>query len=122
MLGALMMREESKLSASQARLERHLENWAEWMQHGGGVRGCPSKSAGFVGGGYNTSFEDMCENSDVQMARMVDAIIDGLPVIMQVAINHRYLAAVWRARVDLDEVLEQAKAQIAVGIHQRGFY
>lgn len=118
-----MTQAQRKPGVSDARLEWHLLGWAEWMEHGGGVRGFPSRSAGFVAGGNSTSFDDMIETADIAAARAVDAIIDGLAPIEQVAIHHAYLAAVWRSsRVNLAAVLGRAKGKIAAGLRARGFY
>jgi hypothetical protein len=101
------------------RIEFHLLNWADWMESENQKLSYPSKSAGFVGGGYNTDFDTMCETSDVRCAEAVDAIIECLPINQKVAINHCYCTAVYRIR-NQDEVLNQAKLTIGKQLDARG--
>jgi hypothetical protein len=80
-------------------LERHLWNWANWMQHDDHKLGYPSKSAGFLSGGGSSAdeFEIMCETGDIGCAVQMNVLINGdgkhrgLPLPMVTAINHKWL-------------------------------
>jgi hypothetical protein len=111
----------SHMTMPDTRLEFHLSNWARWMELGGIALGFPPKSAGFVGGGYNHEFDTMVADADTRAAETVDALIDGLPILENIAICHRYLAAVWRGR-DLESALDRAKDKLRTGLQHRGMY
>ena len=91
------------------------------MNHGGVRLALPSRSCGFVGGGYNTTFDDMVEAADVRCARSMDALIDGLLLRERLAVHHAYLAAVWHGR-GLQDALVQAKEKLAKGMAAKGMY
>lgn len=111
----------SNMGLTEQRVEWHLIGWADWMQRGGERLGYPGKSAGFVGGGNSTSFEDMCFEADNVAAKAVDALLDGLPTQERLALHNAYLSAVYRIRDPLGAALERAKASVGLGLHLRGF-
>lgn len=103
------------------RLDWHLSNWRTWM-HLGATKGlrAPGKSAGFVGGGYSTDFESMCEEADSRSAQAMDAMIESLSAVEQAAIHHRYLHAVYRfPRGGFEQTLQQARERLIAGMSAR---
>lgn len=81
-----------------ARLDWHLQNWRAWMRSGSVQQqlGAPDHSAGFVAGGYSTDSDSMLRGCDRVSARAMDAMISSLTVAQSAAVNHQYLAAVYR--------------------------
>jgi hypothetical protein len=76
-----------------ARLMDILDDWARWMKKDSHRLGYPRKSSYFSSGGESTSevFEDMLSKSDMNNVKIVDAIIDDLPIKQKQAINYRFL-------------------------------
>jgi len=76
-----------------ARLMDILDDWARWMKKDSHRLGYPSKSSYFSSGGESTSdvFEDMVSKSDMENIKIIDAIIDDLPIKQKQAINYRFL-------------------------------
>lgn len=103
------------------RLDMHLETWALWMRSEQPARGYPRKSCGFVGGGYNTDFDSMCEAADVRVAQIVNALVDGLEPIQRMALHRRYLRAVYRFK-DYPERLLEARERVRIGLRKRGVW
>lgn len=77
----------------KARLEWHLENWADFMRVDQNRLGYPRRSLMIASGGSSTAdaFEIMCEEVDVKCAEQIDALIDSLRPPQRVAINHHWL-------------------------------
>jgi hypothetical protein len=105
------------------RVDWHMRNWVRWMHTGHLADGYPETACGCVGGGYSTSFEDMCESADAAAAEAVGALIESLTPIEGAAVNHRYLRAVYRfPRGNYDTALMSAMDSIGAGLVRRGFY
>lgn len=105
------------------RLDWHMANWQRFMKSGVLVEGFPDTACGCVGGGYSTSFEDMCESADASAAEAVGALVESLSPVQSAAVNHRYLRAVYRfPRGNFDEALVTALESIGAGLIRRGFY
>ena len=70
-----------------------LEDWSRWMKRDSHRLGYPSKSSYFSSGGESTLevFEDMVSKSDMDNVKIVDSIIDDLPIKQKQAINYRFL-------------------------------
>lgn len=77
----------------KARLEWHLENWADYMRADQNRLGFPKRSLIIAsgGGGAADAFEIMCEEVDIHCAEQMDAMIDSLRPPQRVAINHHWL-------------------------------
>ena len=89
----------------------------------GGLRGlgAPTKSAGFVGGGYNNDFDSMCLEADSVAAKAMDALILGLTPVQQATIHHKYLAAVYRfPRCDMESEFLVACVRLEKGMDAKG--
>ena len=58
--------------------------------------GYPNKTTYFSSGGESTSevFEDMVSESDMDNVKIVDSIIDDLPITQRKAINYRFLVVI----------------------------
>ena len=105
------------------RLDWHMRNWVRWMHTGQMVEGFPTTAAGCVGGGYSTSFDDMCDSADESAGAAVGALIESLTAIQGAAIQHCYLQAVYRfPRGNYDAALVSALESIGAGLVRRGFY
>ena len=83
-----------------------LEDWAAWQKGFRMKLGYPTKSAGMACSGAS-SFEDLCDESDNEVMRKVDACVSDLPAIQGAAVLRRYgVAAVFRfPRANYEDVL-----------------
>lgn len=112
-----MSRAEMSVSADWA-----LRTWAKWMREPSDLRGMwfPSSSCGFSSAGSG-AWEDFEEGIDGAMARGVDAIVSGLPLLEQSALYHVYLASVFRGRGGvLEDALDSAVAHVGQQMKLRG--
>lgn len=103
------------------RLEWHLQNWADWMRRPSNRLGYPTHSLCIASGGGSTvdAFEIMCEEVDAKCARAMDAMIDSLPPNQAMAINHKWLASVYRMR-DMETAYEMALDNLLTMAERRG--
>lgn len=102
------------------RVKYYLEIWREWMLHDEHKLGFPKKSLCMVAGGLS-DFEDLADEVDHTNALAMDAIISGLSMSQQIAINHFHLAAVWKSsRQLLEEVYQDALISIERGLNLKG--
>lgn len=104
-------------------IDRHLDMWRAWMRSRSESRGNLSRSAGFVGGGYSQSFDDMCLAADGAAIRATDSIIESLPPAEHAAMWHwAGLTAVFRfPRNNYPALLGTARASIWRELQKRGF-
>lgn len=106
---------------TEARLDVLLEIWAQWMRTGRWVDGYPGDVPVLEGRyRYGADLEEMMDASDTQLAEHVNACIDGLSANHRCAIDHKYLASVWRMRLPLAELLAQARQQLRAALMRRG--
>ena len=93
----------------------HLEIWGEWrrVNRGSVTRGYPSNSCGLASGGASQDFDSMVEKEDEKSAAIADSVIDGLPELLRLALEHRYiLRGVLKSnRADAEIVLREAHAR-----------
>lgn len=74
-----------------------LEAWANWQKGYRLKLSYPSKSCGFESGGWvSKSFDEMAEESDAEICRLVDFAVSDLVPVQSSAIHNKYLAAVFR--------------------------
>ena len=73
------------------RVEYYLDLWRDYMQKDSHKLGYKSKSTGFMSGGLS-SFEDLGEQVDSDAARVVDQVIDDLPMMQKNALYVVYLS------------------------------
>lgn len=100
-----------------------LEEWAKWQAcYSGPKLNYPRKSAGFDPRGYvSKSFDEMAEESDAQICRMIDCAIDDLTPVQNAAIYKRYLAAVFRfERINYLDALADAHMTLFVSLPRKG--
>jgi len=99
----------------------HLRNWRDWMHRDSLRIGYPSKSAGLESGyiSGDDAFDDLCLKADEHAARVVDALIDGMPQDESCAIHHAYLHACYRLR-DFDASFESACQKLLRGMVAKG--
>ena len=68
----------------------YLDVWHDYMKGNTTKLGYPSKAAGFMSSGIS-SFDDMSDEIDINSARIVDQVIDDLPMLQKDAIYYIYL-------------------------------
>ena len=101
-----------------------LKDWAHWMRKDTDTRrlGYPSRSAGMQSGYVSKTFDEMCENGDLERVMIINAIVSDLTPAKSAAINHRYLGTVVRfPRNNLPELLAQAHLEIYEGMKRKCF-
>lgn len=76
-------------------------------------------SGGAVGYG-STSFEDLCDASDVYCAEATNAAIEDLPRPQCLAVHHMLMHAAYRVRGNPHELFDEAKLTLARTIYARG--
>jgi hypothetical protein len=101
------------------RVEQYLVEWAAWMRESAEVRGYPRSIPGLQSGGASQHFDELCEAVDRRVALATDAAVNDLPPVQVCAIHCAYLAAVWRFRRPLEEILPVAKDGVATGLRKR---
>ena len=101
-----------------------LSLWSRWMRSSQPLRELwyPDTACGCVGGGYSHSFDDMVEDNDKRHAEAVGAAIDDLSPSEQCAVYHVHLAAVYRFRLPMEAVYDNARYELRVILPQRGIY
>lgn len=105
---------------NEGRIKYYLEVWKNWMLRDEHQLGYPKKSI-YCTANSMASFEDMADQIDYSDALAMDAIISGLPMSQQIAVNHFTLAAVWKSnREILEEVYADALKAIERGLNLRG--
>lgn len=104
---------------SPERVEEYLEIWADYMRIGSGCRGYPQAVPGLLTGNLS-SWEDLQDQVNKVSARAVDAAIADLEGIEQAAINHQFLAAVWRWNGQFERVYPQAVEKVGESLVRKG--
>ncbi len=102
-----------------------LKDWAHWMRKDTDSRrlGFPSRSAGMQSGYVSKTFEEMCENGDVERVMIINSIVGDLDSTQAAAIHHRYLGTTVRfPRNNLADLLAQAHYEVYVGMKKKGLY
>ena len=78
-------------------VEHHLVLWSRWhrLSRYAAFRRLwyPGKASGGMGNSGSTTFEDMCDGVDDQTARVMNTLIDDLPLTQRCAIHYIYLEA-----------------------------
>lgn len=103
------------------RLEAHLQNWKNWMRHGGLEELAMPSRVPVIGIRHNTSFDDMIEDMDRMTAKATDAAIADLKRLEREAIHHNYLGTEWRNDyANIHVVLVVAREAIRQSLVRRG--
>lgn len=100
-----------------------LEAWAEWQKGYKVKLGYPKMSAGFQPGGYNATktFDELADESDAELCRMVDYCVQDLSPVHSAAIYRRYLAALFRSeRVRYVDALAEAHVRLLEMLPTKG--
>lgn len=94
--------------------------WKKWMSTDDNNRlGLPSSSAGFRMRTGSQDMEEWEESSDRRAARIVDALIEGLPPQEKVAVYHFNLGAVWSSpRWNVESCYQSACLAIEIGLRK----
>lgn len=104
------------------RLQILLEDWARWMEGYSGIKGYASHTPGLNSGHVSKGFDDLCDEVDNKVCKLIDAAVDDLPPGQSAAINKRYgVVAVFRfPRGDYEELLAEAHATLMVTLPKKG--
>lgn len=95
-----------------------MQDWAEWVRGYRINNGFPSRSIGIESGyGSSKSFDDMIDDVENEMCRLIDTAVDDLTDTQRAAINRCYgLANVMRFRRGSDET--KTYEQLVVEAHE----
>lgn len=121
-----IQRRESQVIGIPAEADRVLRIWAIWKraETGNIGRGYPKQSAGFVGGGYSSDFDEMVERADRRTGAISDAILDEMGRTgyhrQQLAIWNKFLGDTARFRGDCEQILEDACRMFLIEAKRRG--
>lgn len=104
------------------RLKMLMEDWANWM---GGYRmklGWHSRSIGIESGHVSKDFEEMLDDVESEMCRLIDAAVNDLSAGHHAAINRCYgVSAVFRfPRGNYETLLIEAHDLLIVSLPKKG--
>jgi hypothetical protein len=113
---------------SEARLEWHLDNWAEWQFKRENRGGYPTRASGGIGLRASNTFDSMVQAADDRCARAVEAILDGLMPAERAAVWHFHLGVDFNVQVfrfphvgyGAERLYEQAREKIRKGLVSKG--
>lgn len=106
--------------------DRLLTIWRQWTlaDPGSVTKGFPSRSAGFLGGGYSQDFDDMVERADKRVGAIADAILNEMARTgyqsQVLAIWNKYLAKVVKVRGNEPELLFDGCRMFLIEAKRRG--
>jgi hypothetical protein len=106
----------------EERVEYHLHLWAAWHRASRYGRGYPSRSSGFVWGGYSQDFDSMVAESDKHCAVVTDVVIWGLVPAERCSIYVVHLDAVYQLKEPVELVYDRAKGHVWDGLRSRGIF
>jgi hypothetical protein len=104
------------------RLVMLLTDWADWMK---GYRmriGWPARSVGMESGYVSKSFDDMADDADAEMYRLIDTAVEDLEAGPKAALYKRYgVAAVFRfPRGNYETLLIESHEQLLTTLPKKG--
>ena len=76
-------------------VEARLSSWAVWMRRDSGRLGYPQRVPGVASGYVSQSFEDLCDQVDDRVDRIVDACIRDLISAQCCAVHSVWLGSRW---------------------------
>ena len=83
----------------------------------------PGRASGRMGNSNSTTFDDMCESVDAESARVLNTVIDDLPVVSRGALHHVWLQAVYRfPRSTLEAEYLKATGLLRQGMLTKGVF
>jgi hypothetical protein len=85
------------------RVEYYLDMWRDYMKTNNSKLGYKSKSSGFHTGGVH-SFDDIADEVDSHSVRVVEQVIDDLPIAQKSAVNIFWLGI--STNMDIDELMK----------------
>jgi|SRR3990172_1685522 len=105
-----------------AESNRLLHTWARWHHEESYSKGYPKRSPLFATGGSSSvdAFAHLCEESDSQTAKSVDALIDNLPLRDRAAIYYHYLGSIWREPGDPFQAVQDATEHFLTVAREKG--
>lgn len=101
------------------RLDELLDRWATWIRSGG-LEEFEVGAASYWPTGRST-FDDMLHAADTKDAVTMNAAVEDLPPIEQVAVSHVHVGAVWRSnrRESMEDIYVRARANLSDGLRKR---
>lgn len=104
------------------RLQVLLEDWSDWMRGYSGINGYASHTPGLNSGHVSKGFDDLCDEVDGQVCKLIDSAVDDLPPGQGAAIHKRYgISAVFRfPRGNYADLLSEAHATLMVTLPKKG--
>lgn len=106
-----------------ARIDWHLDNWAEWHQSARNETGYAANPDCINHNWYSKTIEEMLEPIERRCAEAVEAIVWELPSVQSAAILHNHFAAVFRfCRTSLVTAYDVARERVGDGLDKRGIY
>lgn len=101
------------------RLDELLDRWAVWVRSGG-MEEFEVGAASYWPTGRST-FDDMIHAADSRDAERMNACIEDLVPIEQVAVSHIHCAAVWRSNrgESMEIVYVRARGNLSEGLRKR---
>lgn len=105
------------------RLKVIMEDWAHWCEGYRLKTGWPSRSIGMESGyGASSTFEDLCEESDQSVNRMIDAAVDDLEAGKKAAVYRCYgISSVFRfPRGNYNDLVIQAHDDLLESLPKKG--
>lgn len=111
-----------KIADNQHKVKDALLVWSKWMNNDRDSKALGyGKCAGFDIGGNTSSWDEFERKVENNLAINVQAIYEGLKNSQQIAIDHFYLAAVWKSnRTSLEDDFASALIGIEIGLRRRG--
>jgi hypothetical protein len=104
------------------RLTWHLDNWAAWMSGKVDVGDYPSRSSSGLGHSSSRDFDALCAEADTRCAQAVDAVLNGMPPLLRLAVYNRHLGTIWELRCNGEAIYAQAVIVIERGLDRRGIF
>ena len=93
-------------------------DWADWCRESGTQLGYSNRSP-VIGRSNGDDFESLLQKTRAVVCRIIDTAIDDLPTNQCCAIQHRYLASVYRFR-DYAQALDAAQDRLMLVLPKMG--
>lgn len=117
-----MIRENIPALEKLDRLTVILDDWADWCKRYTGRRESSGSVGMSSGYGASKSFDDLLDDVNSTIARLVDAAVDDLDPGQRAAINRRYgMCAVFRfPRGNYEDLLLAAHERLLITLPKKG--
>lgn len=106
-----------------ARIDWHLDNWAEWHARNRDDLGFASNPHIMAHDWHSKDVDQLLEPIEARCAEAVEAIVWELPAVQTCAVLNRHFDVVFKFAVESClAVYEQARERIGCGLDVRGIY